>query len=146
MNATFHIFHYVPSTKKNNEYIAWLDKVEAKKMKIWKKYGIYELIQLPRVGHPYWQNMLVVTLYFWESTTNTFQFPCGMATPILCNVEAIIDLRLTTKVFYPTERGKDTNGFNSNWASFARYINDHKDTTTEELRGIKHISFLAIWL
>lgn len=55
--------------------------------------------------------MFVAPLYFWEGTTNTFQFPCGMITPTLFDVEAIIGLRPTGGVFDPTVWDEDIINF-----------------------------------
>lgn len=92
MSASLHVFRSAPSTKNKEDYIARLDKVESKKAPIWKEQGLYDLIQLSRVDHPYFQNMLVETLYFWKGTTNTFQLPCGMIIPTLFDVTAITGL------------------------------------------------------
>lgn len=62
-------------------YLHQLNKVESKKGKIWKDQGLFNLIQLSRVGHVCRQNMLLVALHFWESSTNTFQMRYDMITP-----------------------------------------------------------------
>lgn len=64
MNATFCVFRSAPSSRKNDDYIYWLNKVETKKGRTWKAKGIYDLVQLSKVGPPYCHNMFVASLYF----------------------------------------------------------------------------------
>lgn len=47
---------------------------------IWQDQGIFDLVQLSRVGPRYNPHMLLVATCFWETTTITFQLPCGMVT------------------------------------------------------------------
>lgn len=112
----------------------------------WKSKGIYDLIQLLRYGLPYCQNMMVSSFYFWESTTNTFQLPCGMVTPTLFDIATIIGLRPTGENFDPNESDKDTINFNINCAIFGKYIEDYHVTNIDEIFDEEHITFLALWL
>lgn len=80
--------------------------------------GIYDLIQFFKIGHPYCQNMLVTSLYFWESTTNTFQLPCSIITPTLFYIMTIAGRRPTRKIFEQNERNEDTINFNIDSARF----------------------------
>lgn len=82
MTASLCVFCSTPPTKKNEDYILWLNKIVGKKSKFWKEIGIFDLIQLSRTCPGYFQNMLVAFLYLWESTIDTFQLPCGMLTVI----------------------------------------------------------------
>lgn len=71
MEQPNNVFRSSPST--NNEiYINWLNIVEKKKGKKWKNQGIFDLIQLSRTVLRYNVNMLIVALYFWESSTYAF--------------------------------------------------------------------------
>lgn len=72
MTTTLYVFRPTPPTRKHEDYILWLNKVEAKMSEIWKERGIFDLIQLSRTNSAYCQNMLVVSLYIWENTINTF--------------------------------------------------------------------------
>lgn len=75
-----------------SDYLNWLNKVESKKWQIWKDQGLFDLIQLSKVGYAYSQNMLCDALHFWEGLTNTFQLSCGMITPTLFDVAVITSL------------------------------------------------------
>ncbi|GAU34569.1 hypothetical protein TSUD_29150 [Trifolium subterraneum] len=53
----------------------------------------------------YQQEMIIAALHFFESSTNTFQFECGMMTPTLFDVAAITGLPLTGDTYDPTLAG-----------------------------------------
>lgn len=108
MIDTLHVFCSAPSPKLNEDYDLWLNKIETKMGETLKSRGIYDLIQLSRIGHLYFQNMFIATLYFWESSTNTFQLPCGMVTPTLFDIVAITGLLKTSDSFDPNERDENT--------------------------------------
>lgn len=127
-------------------YFSCSGKVEIKKVQTSKDIGIYDLIQLSKVGPTYCKNMLVTSLYFCESTNNTFQLPCGMVTPTLFDITTIISLRPIGEIFDSNKIDEDTINFNNDHASFGKYIVDHYDTTTGEVFGEEHIPFLALWL
>lgn len=86
--------------------------------------GIFDLIQPSRTGPSYCQNLLVTSLYYWESTTNTFQLPCGMLTPTLFDVVAITDLRPDGDNFDHNEQDKNKIEFDNNHDGFTKYIED----------------------
>lgn len=90
-------------------------------------------------------NMLIYALYFWEGLTNTFQICCGMITPTLFDVVAIIGLRPIWENFNPTIRNKIKLSFSFDHHSFNAYIKDHHDQT-EEVSNYEHIDFLTLWL
>lgn len=90
--------------------------------------------------------MLVASLYFWESTTNTFQLPSGMVTPTLFDIADITGLRPTGKNFDSSESDEDNINFNINCAIFSKYIKNHHVTDTDKVSDEEHIAFLALWL
>lgn len=55
MTATLRIFHSTPPTKKNEDYILWLKKIEAKMSEYWILRGIFDLIQLSRTDPSYFK-------------------------------------------------------------------------------------------
>lgn len=65
-----------------------------------------------------------------------------MVTPTLFDEEATTSLCPTDDSLDPNEGDEDTISFNTNRASFGKYIEDHHATTIDE----EHISFLALWL
>lgn len=112
----------------------------------WKSRGILYLIQLSRTGNSYCQNMLVASLYFWESTTNTFQLSYGMVTPALFDIAAITCLYPTGKNFDPNESDDNAINLNTNCSRFGKYIEDYHVTNTGKVSNEEHITFLALWL
>lgn len=146
MTVTLHVFYSAPPTKKNEDYIPCLNNIEAKMSEIWKLKGIFDLIQLSRTYQSYCQNMMVASLYFWKSITNTFQLPCGMVTPTLFDITTITGLRPTNNNFDLIEREREENtiSFNTNRASFDKYIKDYHVTDNPEVSDEEHIVFLAM--
>jgi hypothetical protein len=65
--------------ERNEDYLLWLNKVEAKRGRFWKDIGIFDLIQLSREGPRYHNEMLIAALHL----------KCGMLTPTLLDVAAI---------------------------------------------------------
>lgn len=106
--------------------------------------GIYGVIQLSKVGPGYCQNMLVDSLYFRDSSHNTFNFPFGMLTPTLFDIDAIAGLRPTGEAFDPNEMNEDTINFEYNKDTFTHYMSEHHNTTTDEIFDEEHIAFLAL--
>src|ERR1044072_4859023 len=86
-----------------NRYIQWMDRIEAVKGETWKEQVIFDLIQLSREKIKYNANMLLAAIHFWESSTHTFQIPCGMITPTLFDIAAITGLRPTGQTYDPTK-------------------------------------------
>jgi hypothetical protein len=76
----------------NEDYIKCLDRVQVGCGEFWKDSGIYDLIQLSRVGTKYEKELMITALHFFESFTNTFHFACGMMAPTLFDVAAITRL------------------------------------------------------
>lgn len=81
MSNALRVFRSCPLFRYPETYLVWLAKVKQKKAQIWTEMGILDMIQLSKVEPGYCQNMMVTSLYFWDSTTNTFHLPCGMITP-----------------------------------------------------------------
>lgn len=111
-----------------------------------KKKGIHDLLMLSKEGIPQDLELLMAFLYFWKGATNTFQFPCGMLTPTLFDVTAIIGLRPTREIFDPNECDEDAIGFNNSRASFKNFITDYHDTKTTLVSDKEHVAFLELWL
>jgi len=78
-----------------------LDKVEKKKEEFWKEIGSFYLIQLSRYGPRYQKPILLVALHFWKTSTNSMHLKCGMLTPTLLDVAAIIGLKPIGDFFDP---------------------------------------------
>lgn len=89
--------------------------------------------------------MLKVALYFWESSTNSFQLPCGMVNPTLFDVVVITGLWTIGETFNPLIKNQTKPIFTFNHASFNAYIKDHYEET-EEFSDYEHITFLTLWL
>ncbi|MCI07013.1 hypothetical protein A2U01_0028076 [Trifolium medium] len=53
----------------NKHYLPWLDRVEKEYEDVWKVYGIFDLIQLSRVGPVYYPEMLLAAVV--NPTKNT---------------------------------------------------------------------------
>lgn len=104
------------------------------------------MIRLSKVGPGYSQAMLITSLYFWDSTHNTFHLPCGMMTPILFDVAAITGLRPTGETYDPNFMAEDTIGFDGSQATFTNYIADYHKKDIEEVSDVEHISFFSLWL
>lgn len=69
--------------------------------------GILDLIQLSKVGHAYWQTMLVSSLYFWNNSHHTFHLPCRMMTPTSFDLVSITGLKPTGETIDPTFIAED---------------------------------------
>lgn len=104
------------------------------------------MIQLSKVGPGYSQAMLIASLYFWDSTHNTFHLPCGLMTPTLFDIAAITSLRPTGETYDPNFMAEDTIGFDCNQATFTNYITDYHKKDIEDVSSIYHIVFFALWL
>lgn len=104
---SFRPFRSCPTLDKS--HLAWLTKVEKKKAQFWKELGIFDLIQMSKLGFSYCQPLLLSSLYFWDSTYNTFHLPCGMTTPTLFDVAAISGLPPTGETFEPLSRLRKLN-------------------------------------
>ncbi|KAK2382187.1 hypothetical protein QL285_069735 [Trifolium repens] len=129
----------------NEDYIKWLNRVQIGYGDFWKDYGIYELIQLSRVGPKYQQEMLIVALHFFESSTNTFHFECGMKTPTLFDVAAITGLSPIGDTYDPA-RASQNIAFDSKEKTFLKYIQEHHQVGEEDVSDVEHVAFQTLWL
>lgn len=124
--------------------MAWLAKVQGKRQDHWKKMGIYNIVQLSRNAHKVNSCLLLASLYFWESLTNTFHLPLGMLTPTLFDVAAITGLSPLGDFFDPTLELR--HAFDFDRLGFQNYMEDHFDKESEEVSNEEHIAFLTLWL
>ena len=89
--------------------------------------------------------MLLATIHFWESSTNTFQLPYGMITPTLFDVAVITGLRPTGKVFDPTKVKNSREIFDFKGTGMANFKEENMGTEAE-VSDHEHIAFLTYWL
>lgn len=101
MDKHVRVFQSAPPNQ-NKDYLAWLEKVQTQRKKKWKELGIYDMIKISRTGPRYNPDMLLASIFFWDGSTITFQFPCGMLTPTLLDVAAITRLNPQGENFTPT--------------------------------------------
>ena len=98
---------------------------------------------MSKLGFSYCHPFLLASLYFWDSTYNTFHLPCGMITPTFFDIAAITGLPPTGEAFDPYLESENTIDFNVKNASFSTYI-DLYHTDGEEVSHVEHIYFLAL--
>ncbi|GAU30843.1 hypothetical protein TSUD_365500 [Trifolium subterraneum] len=125
-------------------YLAWLDRVQQAFGSLWKDFGIFDFIQLSRLGIKYQQEMIIAVLHFFESSTNTFQFECGLMTPTLFDVAAITGLSPTGDTYDPTLAGSKIEP-KIRTKSYTKYIEEHNQLTGE-VSDEEHVAFLVLWL
>ncbi|CAJ2655416.1 unnamed protein product [Trifolium pratense] len=142
IKAPNRVFRSAPSL--NDQYLGWLDRVQRDKADIWQACGIYDLIQLSRTGLKYQQEMIIAALHFFESSTNTFHFECGMMTPTLLDVAAITGLSPLGDTYDPC-KASDTIKFDFRNKSYSKYIVENRKTS-DEVSDEEHIAFLTLWL
>ncbi|CAJ2673185.1 unnamed protein product, partial [Trifolium pratense] len=142
IKAPNRVFRSAPSL--NDQYLGWLDRVQRDKADIWQACGIYDLIQLSRTGLKYQQEMIIAALHFFESSTNTFHFECGMMTPTLLDVAAITGLSPLGDTYDPC-KASDTIKFDFRNKSYSKYIVENRKTS-DEVSDEEHVAFLTLWL
>jgi hypothetical protein len=92
----------------------------------------------------YHQEMLVAALHFFETSTNTFQFECGMMTPTLFDVAAITGLRPTGATYDPAQSSDNIKlSYKSN--AYSKFISEHQKTDGD-VDEQEHVAFLVLWL
>lgn len=88
--------------------------------------------------------MLLTSIFFYEGSTNTFQFLCGMLTPTLFDVASITCLSPLGEIFTLTL--EIINEFTIERFSFTNFIIDNHDKKNVEVSNQEHIAFLPPWL
>ncbi|GAU41191.1 hypothetical protein TSUD_26160 [Trifolium subterraneum] len=88
--------------------------------------------------------MIIAALHFFESSTNTFQFECGMMTPTLFYVAAITGLSPTRDTYDPTLAGSKIEP-KIRTKSYTKYI-EEQNQLTGEVSDEEHVAFLVLWL
>jgi hypothetical protein len=89
--------------------------------------------------------MIIAAMHFFESSTNTFHFECGMMTPTLFDVSAITGLSPVGETYDPANTNPNIE-FNYKEKTFQKYILENNQTGEEEVSDIEHIAFLTLWL
>ncbi|GAU21853.1 hypothetical protein TSUD_33490 [Trifolium subterraneum] len=107
--------------------------------RLWKDFGIFDFIQLSRLGLKYQQEMIIAALHFFESSTNTFQFECGMMTPTV-----FIGLPPTGDTYDPNLAGSKIEP-KIRTKSYTKYI-EEQNQLKGEVSDEEHVAFLALWL
>lgn len=85
--------------------------------------------------------MLLVSMCFWEFSTNTFQLLCGMVTPTLFDIVGITDLWSSGEDY---ECSADSN-FKILNHDYNTFIGEHQDSN-DIVDACEHITFLTYWL
>jgi hypothetical protein len=138
-------FRTEPKIGENDPYIGWLDKLEKKKGQFWKDIGIFDLIQLSRLGPKYHNELIIAALHFWNPSTNNLHLKCGMLTPTLLDVAGITGLKPTGQTFDPDDQQSEFS-FDFTRSAYGNFAIDHHDTLTTEVSDTEHIAFLTCWL
>ncbi|XP_050897207.1 uncharacterized protein LOC127104031 [Lathyrus oleraceus] len=130
------------------KFCAWMDRLESEQIDHWKRTGIYTLLQIARCGPPQYCGMLLVSLQFWESSTNSFHSKCGMITPTLLDIAAITGLKLTGEVFdceavAPIPLRFEVGDYRK--PTYKKFI-DHHATSAGPVTDEEHVAFLTLWL
>lgn len=133
-----------PPTK-DVDYIKWLDRVKEKKKHFLMDLGIFNLIQVSRVGLKYNSHMLIASTCLWDTSTNMFHLPCGMITLTLFEIAAIIGLQPTGETFKISTKTKTNLRFTLNIVTYNSFIKDHQ-ASTYRVYSQEHIAFLIYWI
>lgn len=109
----------------------------SQKRPIWEEQGIYDLIQLSRVGPICNHAMLLVEIRFGEVSTNTFQLPCGMIAPTVFDLRSIVGLCPVGKDYEPFA----DSDFRFLSHGYSTFIVEHQGYS-DVVDAHKHIKFL----
>ena len=92
--------------------------------------------------------MLGPFFYFWNKTTNTFQLPYGMITPILFELAAITGLRPTGKLIHFNLVLDYVKAYNldDSEASYSTFIRNNMGSLSTPMSDAEHVAFLSYWL
>src|ERR1044072_9726509 len=118
VTVNFKPFRSCPTS--DQSYQNWLATVECKKSQEWENLGILNLIQMSKLGFSYSHPFLLASLYFWDSTYNTFHLPCGMLTPPFFDIAAITGLSPIGETFDPNEDADNLIDFDVKNANFSK--------------------------
>jgi hypothetical protein len=84
-------------------------------------------------------------MHFYEKSTNTFQFKCGMMTPTMLDVAAITCLGPNGENINPAKASKNIElTYKEN--TFSKYIAENMAREGEEVSNAEHLAFLTLWL
>ncbi|CAJ2642239.1 unnamed protein product [Trifolium pratense] len=97
-----------------------------------------------KTGLKYHQEMIIAALHFFEYSTSTFHFECGMMTPTLLDVAAITGLSPLGDTYDPS-KNSDTIKFDFRNKSYSKYILENRKTDNE-VSAEGHVAFLTLWL
>ncbi|XP_059637842.1 uncharacterized protein LOC132279816 [Cornus florida] len=137
----------------NQDWIDWVDRVEAEKGDLWKELDIYDAIMFSKVKVSIDKPLLFSSLFFWSVSTNAFHFRCGMMSPTIQDVCFLTGLRphgeeIHPLLFnphiaydYPT---KDAATGTRHISSYSHFLSVCKGTGPVTLT--EHIAFLIYWL
>nr|CAD1818522.1 unnamed protein product [Ananas comosus var. bracteatus] len=131
-------------------YLAWLDRVEATYVDLWREVGIYEAIQLFRKP-PIADNLLLAAaLCFWSPVSNVFLFRVGPFTPTLLDVAAIVGLRphdITLSMAYNPDRVADFEAhLGLTDLADTKFIRRFTGQSPAAVTKKEHTTFLLHWL
>lgn len=119
--------------------------VEWRSAHYWKYLRIYDIIHLSRVSLPYNPYMLIASMCFWDTSSNTFQLPRGMITPTLFDITTIDGLLPIGVDFYPTKVTSIDSPFSFFRLAYNSFIEYHRKAT-HDISMHEHITFLTYWL
>ncbi|XP_050916401.1 uncharacterized protein LOC127131528 [Lathyrus oleraceus] len=125
-----------------------MDRLESEKIDHWKRTSIYTLLQIARCGPPQSYGMLLATLQFLESSTNSFHTKCGMITPTLLDIASITGLKPIGEVFDCEAVAPISLRFDVSDSCKPTYNNfiDHHATSASPVIDEEHVAFLILWL
>jgi uncharacterized protein (DUF3820 family) len=138
-------FRTEPKIDNNEKYLCWLDKMEKEKGQLWKDMGIFDLIQLSRLGPRYHSEMIIAALHFWNPSTNSLHLKCSMLTPTLLDVAGLTGLKPVGQTFDPDNQDSDIT-FDFARPAYGLFILDHHVTLSEKVTDTEHVAFLTYWL
>lgn len=97
------------------------------------------------MGPSYNSHMFIYVMCFWDTSNNTFNLPCGMASPTFFDIIVIAGLRPTRESFDPLRRTKTNHAFNFTRTAYSSFMEDHRGFS-DQVTDQEHITFLTLWL
>lgn len=123
-----------------------MDKVQEMKIALWKRYGIYELIQLIRTQLETNLPLLPAANFFWSSSFNAFVFPFSTFIITLYNLAVLFVLN--SQGAEPDANFEmDTSNFNylfPNATEFVSFLDVYAKKA--KIRDVDPMAFLLYWL